>query len=348
MMWMLPSVLGNRGAKRFTPWALLLAAAGWMACPDEAALGAATNEAKLLSSSAPASQKPKRTDIPDHFPKVPLAQHSQPRYVAIDLDSIKSQVAYLLFDGDVTNGYDRVFVWSPGHEKFGKKPIAFRHEEETKAYTAITTESVEGKIGAETKWSIRYTPETHGSSYRDYKTGKMVQNASVLVPCFYFSLDLKRGPARHSERKGGKYPLDITIGGRLYVADEWEKMLPTEAPWTKVYCSLSREPNYDKRRGFLRCKAHLQYWHDRWNTYPCTVRSLPDDTRVHIEVAPYLEKPIYEKDLKEDDIFMKPIDIDVPYGWYRVMFTFKSEFFKADGLNQNSDGWPMAFPHPFE
>jgi hypothetical protein len=348
MKWISASVSDPTAARLHRPGhgsRLLLAAAGWIIGGCLLAEAAGTSDVKQ-ASAASTNKPPKRKDIPEEFPQVNLSGKSQPRYVAIDLDSLKTQAAYLLFDGDVTNGYERMYIWSPGHPKFGKKPMVYRIEKETQSYTSITTESEVGKIGAETKWTIKYQPEMHGHSYTDYKTGKLIQQAATLVPCFYFEVDLKRGPARRIERKGGKYPLDVGIKGRLYVTDKWENMLPTEAPWTKVYCSISRVPNYDKRRSFLRCQGHLQYHHDRWNSFPCTVRALPDDTRVHLEIAPYLEKPIYERNLRDEEIFIKPADIDVPHGWYRIMFTFTNEFFKADGLGQNSDSWPFAFPPP--
>jgi hypothetical protein len=339
MKWMSRSHLPSRPAKGARGWAVAGVVA-LLACA--AAVRPAAAATNAVSTNAP----PRRTDIPASFPKVNLSHGSEPRYMLIEMDSLKSQPAFLLFDGNLKDGYEHLFVWSPGDDKYGKKPISYRLEKETQDYTSFSSESQSNKVAAETRWTIKYRPETHGSSYRDYKTGKMIEGKPTLLPCFYFEVELQRGPANRMERKGGKWPLDISIPGRLYVVDDWQKLPPAEAPWTKVYCSISRDVTYGRKGGVLHCQGHLHYWHDRWNNFACTIKSLPDDTRVQLEVAPYLEKPIYAEDLKTEEIFLKPHDVDVPYGWYRILFTFKSAFFKADGLNQNSDAWPFAFPPP--
>ena len=196
-----------------------------------------------------------------------------------------------------------------------------------------------------TSWTFKYQAETHGQTHTDYKTGVTTTNEDLLLPRFYFTVDLKRGPARRAERKGGKYPLDIGIDGRLRIADAWENLPPLAEPWKNVYCNISREPHHGAKRGYLRCKGHLRYWYDRYSS-AVAVRSLPDDSRVHLEIAPYLEEPVFSKELGVDQIFLNHIDIDIPYGWYRTLWTFKSEFFEARGLNGNSDDWPFAFRPP--
>ena len=288
----------------------------------------------------------KKSSVPPAFPQVLLSRNSQPRYTAINLDSLQNQVAYVLFDGDVTNTYKRVFVWSPGHEKYGAKPVSSLLSDETGVYCSIKTKSQVGEEGSITTWTLKYRSETHGQQYKDYKTGEMVTKDKKLVPRFYFTVDLQRGPARRADRQAGKYPLDIGISGRLSVSDSWEKLPAVAEPWKYVYCSMSRKPTYDKKRGFLRCKGHLRYHRSRWNTFPITIRNLPEDSRVSVEIAPYLEDPVYSNELGVAEIFLGHTDVDLPYGWYSIGWEFKSEFFNARGLNQSSHSWPFAFPPP--
>ena len=282
------------------------------------------------------------TNILAQYPEVILSAGSKPRYTVIDLDYKKGQPAYLLFDGDVTNGYKRMFVWSPGHEKYNE-PVVARLREETQTYREITTESVEGDEAAVTTWTIKYRPETHGHTYRDYKTGELIEREPTLQAIFYFNVDLQVGPARRVDRKAGKYPFDIGIPGRFGTSDSWAKRPAIHQPWKIAYCTLSRTPKYDRKDPYIQCKAGLRFYSDRWNHFPVTVRQLPEGTAVKITIAPYLEQPVFERSYPVEEIFYLDIDIDIPFGWYRIVWEFQCDFFKANPLHANSDDYPMAF-----
>ncbi len=282
---------------------------------------------------------------PAAFPEVTLGKRSEPRYAAIELDSrVGGQVAYLLFDGTVSNGYDRVLVWSPGHEKYGK-PVSLTGDSATGAFRPIVNESATERQKSLTTWNLRYRPENRGHNYMDYKSGQMVTNETRLTAIFYFSVDIQRGPARAADR-GGRWPLDISIPGRLSVSGSWEKCPAPYAPWAHTYSTLSRTPVYERGRGFIRVRGGLRYWQDRWNNFPCVVRSVPEDTRVTIRLNQWLGKPAHHEAYRMEEIYDKDVEIAVPYGWYTLTWDFKSEFFSAPPLHANSEAWPFAFPPP--
>jgi hypothetical protein len=109
---------------------------------------------------------------------------------------------------------------------------------------------------------------------------------------------------------------------------------------------MSRDSIYDKNRGYLRCKAHLRFHLNRHNAFPVVIRSLPADSRVHMELAPYLKETSFKRDFAMNEIFLNHFDVEIPYGWYRIDWEFASEFFGAKALGGSSDSWPFAFPPP--
>lgn len=304
----------------------------------------------MLASWAPFSsaEEKKAPARPAMYPRVILYNGSEPRYVAIELDSRDpSKVAYLLFDGSVErdDGYDRMYVWSPGHEEFDK-PVRFKRSNEDNTFRSIKTESTHGDEASRTIWTMRSAVEMDGSSHVDYRTGTETKTEARAVPRFYFVADIRRGPARRMDRVAGKWPLDLGMPGRLSVSDSWESCPAPYGPWKQAYCTLSRSPTYERGTGFIRCKAGLRFYASRGNNGNCIVRAMPEDTRLTVRAGRYLEKDVFEETYTMKASFFDGFDIDVPYGWYRINWTLKNRYFEAPPLSPNTDTWPMSFARP--
>jgi hypothetical protein len=310
----------------------------------------ASGIAALLVTFAPgvtAAEAKKPPARPAMYPRVILHNGSEPRYVAIELDSRDpSRVAYLLFDGSVERGgYDRMYVWSPGHEDFDK-PVRLKKRDEDNSFREIKTESThEGEL-SRTVWNIRAVVEMHGNSHTDYRTGAVTKTDARPVPRFYFVADIRRGPARRKDRVAGKWPLDLGMPGWLSVSDSWETCPAPYGPWKQTYCTLSRSPTYERGTGFIKCKAGLRFYASRWNNGNCIVRAMPEDTRLTVKAGRYLEKDVFTETYTMKESFFDGFEIGVPYGWYRINWTLKNRYFEAPPLHPNSDAWPMAFPRP--
>lgn len=285
---------------------------------------------------------------PKNFPDVKLAEGSNPRYCQVKLNSLSEQVAYILFDGNLANGYRGMYIWSPGHEEYDEPQYKLR-DDQTGNYRPFKGEHIAGDVASITTWTIRYRTATQGGSYVDYATGKTITRKRRRVARFYFNVDLRQGPARRSDREAGKYPVDIGMSGYLPASDSWEDMPAILAPWENTYCSMSRQPVYDKGEGYLRCKAHLRfhrYRGHRGGGSRVTIRNLPENAKVHMEIAPYLGETIYERNFTMEEIFMNHYDVRIPYGWYRMDWAFESDFFGAQSIGHNSDNRPFAFSPP--
>lgn len=282
---------------------------------------------------------------PERFPEVKLSKRSVPRYMAIELSPYESQVAYLLFDGDPTNGYDYVYVWIPGDKKYDE-PKRLRSNKETNTFKLIEHESRQGDEMAQLGWQIRWQHERHGGyDRRDYLTGKMEEIELVLGAHFYFALDYRRGPASRAERRGGKFPLDILIPGRMHVASEWEEMRPPLRPWDRLYYYMTREETREKAQASIHFKGQLRYHYSWWDTHGCTVRSLPGDMEIKLHVKPYLEDPIVERDVTKEEAFGPGVTVTVPYGWYAYDWTIESSLLPLKTLTkENYRVQPLSRP----
>ena len=82
--------------------------------PAGLALGVAL--ASLAAPPRAAAAPPPR----EKFPSVTLSSFSDPRYGVIQMDPFTNHLGYVLFDGNVKEGYDKMFLWVPGDAKYGR------------------------------------------------------------------------------------------------------------------------------------------------------------------------------------------------------------------------------------
>lgn len=287
-------------------------------------------------------------EVPEEFPEVALSAGSKPRYTALALDEEIDQVAYVLFDGNVTDGYRKIYVWIPGDPKY-KNPVAIRTTAEGNNFPPFErTQSVKDKDKdkASISWRLAWrTRRSGGKRTRvDYATGKTTTTTSKVVTyaVFPFTVDYAYGRHTGLARGSSKAPLDISIHGELRVSDTWEELPKALAPWKKVYFNMTRTAQYEKEKGRLLFKGRLLHSHHR----PCTVRSLPEDTEIILSINPYLEAPVYSNMLSVAEAFADGVGVELPYGWYRYRWSFKCNGLKVSPSYYRQHYWPIPFSNP--
>jgi len=287
----------------------------------------------------PGRAAPKR---PDKYPEVILDAKSEARYTAVALDTTGSQAAYLLFDGNVNKGYDRVYVWIPGDPKYDKPLSKKSGEQKQFSPFGINTKSDKTKEDVTINWQMAWYIHGGRHDYWDYKVGKMVKRDVGKYPRFPFNVHVLRKPSR-AMAKPGTESVDIVIPGEIPTSTTWTNCPAPLAPWNKLRFDITtkREKAKEQDKGRFRFLGRLLYWHWR----ECTVRSMPPETDITLMVSPYLEPPIYSNKLTAVDMFHKGITLEFPYGWYDVDWSIKCSGLKVRTRKE----WrrKMYSPYPF-
>jgi hypothetical protein len=317
---------------------------GWL---KRAALPAAAFLFALVGDPTAAKDK-----LPEKFPPVALAPNSSPRYLTVESDLWTNKPAFLLFDGDVTNGYRRLYVWSPENPEFAK-PVALNVGEKNRfeSFRLLAHNPSNANDSAVMAWAFGWTARTSGAAASsatvfDYVEGKMVTVsraavATAVQPIFWFNVTFRRGPRASVTGSGsGQAPLDLVITGEAGSGvPSWSNVTAGgAAPWNRLTLGMpfkSLPDKRDKEKEKLAFTAALYY-----GNYPCQIMSLPKESTITLTLNPYMEPPLFSNTLSAIEVFSKGITAEIPYGWYEQFY-----WLQCPGLAP-APGWVALQPYP--
>lgn len=283
----------------------------------------------LLSMAAPK----KDTERPAAFPKVDLLPGSKPYFASVMLDVETNQVAYVMFDGNVSNGYERIYFWVPDDSNY-RTPKAFRYNAETKRFGPVKFTPRHDKDEIKLNWWFSWG--RHGGAYEhfNYLTGQTTKGTSAIYPRFFFHCDYYRQPRSGSR---GESLVDITIPGEIR-ASVWTNMPSALEPWHTLNFYMKVKLLRDKDATTANFSGLLNYGDHR-----CEVRALPKETTCTLMVAPYMGKTVYSNDMPWADALIKGVSVKLDYGWYDLNWKLD-----CPGLRVYSriDPYVRASPYP--
>ncbi len=277
------------------------------------------------------------------YPDVPLQNGSAPEFMAIATEPFTLKPAYLLFDGNVKNGYSRVYVWSPGDAKYGS-PVPLVASDQK--FPRIEFERTHEQGKSLVSWTIGYEIREHsgGGSYFDYVTGKTVEREAkkITVAQFPFTVDYKLADTRSAASVSKTYPLDMTISGVVNGGGSKTNLPPTLVPWTQLRFDLAVTPSpSDKKGGTLTFVGKLY-----WGGHPCTIRSLPKTAEFYLKIEPFREEPIFADTIDPTVAFGAGHTVEAQFGWYDFSCKFKCDGIKDPTVSRRETPYAFAPPAP--
>lgn len=284
------------------------------------------------------------TGKPEGFPDVDLLGGSIPRYTAVVVDAWTKDVGYLMFDGNVEEGYPRVYIWVPGDMDY-RRPVMKRvvGENEFSPFEFFSTgDGKQAVIEWQAKWGIR----THGSYDRlDYKTGKMVhvERETTRTPAFFYRCNYMRAKGTVRTHTTKDFTLNIGIDGEFRTSESWEDLPEAIAPWEQLRFYMIRQQTPEEKRGKVLFRGRLQFWSiNQWRDI--VIRAFPEDAGATLSIRPYMEPPVYSNSFGVKEAFDTGVEVELPYGWYEYNWDFK-----CDGVNvtPRKDFHVVLTPQPF-
>lgn len=283
----------------------------------------------LGGAARAADQAPER---PAGFPRVELAPGSRPYYASVMLDMETNTIGYVCFDGNVSNGYERLYFWAPEDSVY-RTPKAFRWNAETHRFGPVKFSPRHSKDDIKLDWSFGWSRAGGSFEHFDYVTGQTRKGGSAIFPRFHFYCDFARQPRSGSRNES---LVDITMVGEIG-ASVWTNMPTPIQPWRLL--------NYYMGVKLVRTKeATVAHFDGRLNygTGRCEVRALPRDTVCTLIVAPYLGQPVYSNDMSWSEAVIKGVDVKLDYGWYDLSWNMT-----CPGLRVTSRLDAQVRPTPF-
>jgi len=253
---------------------------------------------------------------PAAFPKVPLLPGSIPYYASVMVDVETNQIGYVMFDGNVSNGYERLYFWVPDAAAF-RTPKVFRLNAETRRFGPVEFKSRHDRDEIRIGWSFSAGRGGGAYSHFDYLTGTTRKGTSVINPVFNFQCDYQRQP--RSGARPSPSLVDITIPGNLG-ATAWTNMLKALEPWHTLNYYMTTRLVRDKNHALVRFSGVLNYAHNQ----AVTVRALPRETVCTLVVAPYQERPVYSNDMAWAEAIGAGVEVKLDYGWYDLEWNMTS------------------------
>ena len=266
------------------------------------------------------------------FPDVPLVADSVPRFATLALDETGEHAAYILFDGNVENQYQRAYVWIPNHARYGR-PVALSRGEGD-LFPPLTI-PVPDAPNVETTWQLHTWNERHGGhgehTRHDYLTGGTVTVAARearMVPRFDFRVRYRHAGRYARSLASASDALDVMIEGRLSTGNSWNERPEPEPPWHNLYLRFSvDEERLEDERHKGRLIFQLQVGHHRHHFSRVRFNHVPDSARIQFDVSPYLEDPVFSESLPPARLLAGGFPVTLPYGWYE----YRAEL-TVDGL----------------
>ncbi len=292
---------------------------------------------------------------PKEFPAVPVAKGAAISYATVALDSWTSKVAYVLIEGNTTNGFTRAFAWIPGDSRFGRpvewKPKSVETNPNLFFFGELENRDTEGDEKMSITWRLSVNKRVRGAgsdTVVDYVSGKTVARnwgaATWHVVMYQTKLGYAYGKSPTSSMDGG-YPLELTMADDLRLYDKWEKVPEPGGGGFQVGVYLKHliQETRDPKVGRLLCQfAAYNGW---------AVQKAPGDMAVTLTVTPYMGVgvPAYSNKMSMAEFQKTGFDLDVPYGWYSLRLSgFRYGRFAFIGVFNgiNGDLVPLARPLP--
>jgi len=171
---------------------------------------------------------------PDAFPSVSVTPGVTVRYGVLPLDTWTGKVAYLLVEGDSSNGYSRLFVWIPNDSRFGRPQEFKARVSDSNPNVWLFGEIQNRDSYADEKINVRYMLSTSRQSRGagsqqsfDYVTGKTVTRSwgAATWHVIGYRLDLEYAWGKDvAGAREGAYPLALAHSTELRLYDTWDKV----------------------------------------------------------------------------------------------------------------------------
>ena len=290
--------------------------------------------------AGPALAAPAAAAKPDRFPAVPLSPLSEPRYSVVMLDTWTTRVAYVMFDGSLSNGYRRMYLWAPEDPRF-TTPKAYSADEAGNfgpIETVTSSSNREASVGWTLGWR-RAGGSTIGTY--DYMTGKSGKRDIPFYSVFPFTADYTYGAKPLSS---GKPLVDLGIAGGLYVSSAWTNLPVAQAPWWHLGYYMSSSNLEVKGKSALRLTSVLGHYTPYYGWRNCTIRALPKTAVISLSVTEYMGPVVYTNTLTLAEAFGAGVTVEMPYGWYDIVWDFDCE---GMGVRPRLDANVRMNPYPF-
>ena len=283
------------------------------------------------------------------FPEVDFRDQSSPRFATLSIDPFTNRVVHLAFDGNVTDGYNKVWVWTPGERDYDPpkvftstsernfKPISFESKQERK--TALVQYAL--------RWAIGRSGGTHTS--KNYVTGETTTRTTKVTTYPYFDYSCTYGRGEHAALRGpGQYPLHVVIPGRISVTGVQTNLPVAYTPWQNLHFTMGLKPIHGAREEDRGLIFTGNLWHHHHSGWRVDVKSLPESAAIKLAATPYLESPVYEEELTYEQAFDEGVRINLPYGWYGFTWSFTCDGVGINSYGQKTGRWtyPFAMPSP--
>lgn len=269
---------------------------------------------------------------PDKFPEVRLIAESSPRYAALSFDAWAETEVYLLFDGNLEQGYNRLYVWIPGDRQYGT-PVALTAAADRTFAPLLRRVNGGEDEASEVVWNLRWGYGATGGTGVSYLTGETVTREIRRHANFGFNLNYIR--ERRSVR-GQR--LEITIPGSLPTVTAWQDLPRGLAPWNalRVNVQVNQQPVSDQIT--LRLTARLLHA-DR----TCPVLSMPDPFfKINLSVAPYMQAALFETEQQFQDLLQTGASVTVDPRWYSIAWDYQLPEWLGARSGHGSHFMPVA------
>ncbi len=259
------------------------------------------------------------------FPDVPLVADSVPLFTTLALDETGEHAAYILFDGNADNQYQRAYVWIPNHARYGRPVTLSRGEGE---FFPPLTIPVPDAPNVETTWQLRAWNERHGGhgehvrTRHDYLTGETISETisareERFIPRFDFRVRYRHAGRYARSLQNASDALDVLIEGRLSTGNSWDDRPDPDTPWHDLYLRFSvDEERLEEERHTGRLVFQLHVGHHRHHFGRARFTHIPDNARVQLDVSPYMEEPAFSEALPPARLLAGGFPVTLPYGWY--------------------------------
>ncbi len=245
---------------------------------------------------------------PQSFPKVALLPGSIPYYASVMLDVQTNQIGYILFDGNVANGYERLYFWVPDDMNF-RTPKIYKLNEETKRFGPIKFRPRHDQDDIDIVWSFGWSRAGGAYEHFDYQTGQTRKGTTTVYPQFWFYCDYACKPRSAGARNDAQ--VDLTIPGPIG-AHVWTNMPAALQPWHTLNYYMTVKLVREKDATQARFAGQLYYG----SGHRCVVRTMPRETVCTLTVAPYLGQMSYSNDLTWTQALIEGVNLKLDYGWY--------------------------------
>jgi|GEM_PF-5824993 len=310
------------------------------------AVMAAFGGSELWGQTAGSAQKPAA------FPTVPITAGATVRYSALPLDTWTGRVAYLLVEGDSTNGYSRLYVWIPNDSRFGR-PVAYTaralaDNPNRWEFGEIQHSDASGEEKVSVRYSLYSLRQSRGAGSQetvDYLTGKTVTRSweASTSHSIWYRQQVGYAWGKDALRaREGEYPLELVHTTDLPLFETWEKV-PMRGLGAMSAIVEGRHQLFetrDREKGRVVC----QFTGFR---APTVIRA-PMDGEVTFKIIPYMRDPIWEECRTLGEFQQKPFEAEIPYGWYNLALSgFRYGSFSLGGVVATADTLvPLNRPPP--